>query len=308
MKKIAPWLRSALVVTMTAIASESLFLTTPALADPSDFTPELTAQVSPELPPEAPPTVAQADSIPIYVPPPERNTPGICEEFLEPNITEIIQRRGGRWGVLVQTLDGRTLYSYNANTQLIPASNIKLFTTAAALQRLNLQSSIRSQPLINWINVTNLRSNNNYADVLLSTLGGVQAARQSLTQLGVNGGFRQVDGSGLSRNNLATAQSLVETLRAMYFNDKRDVFIRSLPVAGKSGTLSRRFHNTRAQGRVYAKTGTLTGVRALSGYIEHPEYGMLVFSVLVNNPSQSGANLVNSVDSIVIALSQVMRC
>jgi D-alanyl-D-alanine carboxypeptidase/D-alanyl-D-alanine-endopeptidase (penicillin-binding protein 4) len=249
--------------------------------------------------------------IPIYVAPPESNHRGICSAFLEPAITEVINRYQGKWGILVQTLaDGQTIYHYNPDLPLIPASNIKILTTAAALQKLNPHTTIRAnKSLQEWVTVTNLRSDNFYADTLLSYIGGSTAAKQALSELGVNPqGFYLADGSGLSRQNAATPRALVETLTAMNSAPNREVFLTSLPTAGISGTLRNRLKQTPVQGIVHAKTGTLRGVRALSGYLEHREYGTLVFSILVNQPNQPGSSLVKAIDEIVLRLNMVSPC
>jgi D-alanyl-D-alanine carboxypeptidase/D-alanyl-D-alanine-endopeptidase (penicillin-binding protein 4) len=205
--------------------------------------------------------------------------------------------------------DGTVLYSHNADKYFIPASNTKLFTTAAALQRLTPQATIRSKSLKDWITITNQRSNNYYADTLLRYIGGAQAAKSALSQLGINpNSYRLADGSGLSRHNAATPRALVSILRAMYSAQGREIFLASLPVAGMSGTLRNRMKYTPAQGMVHAKTGTLRGVRALSGYMEHPRYGTIVFSIMGNNPSQSGDSLVKTIDDIILQLSMLMPC
>ncbi|MEC4894959.1 MAG: D-alanyl-D-alanine carboxypeptidase/D-alanyl-D-alanine-endopeptidase [Oscillatoria sp. PMC 1051.18] len=259
-------------------------------------------------------TLAQnVESVEIYVPPPETGNTGVCPYFLEGEIKEIIDSSsfaGARWGILVESLEsGETFYSYNANSQLIPASNTKLFTAAAALQRLDNNAVIRSKSLKEWIGVTLLMSNNSYADVLLRYLGGAGAVKTALANLGVNpGGYRQVDGSGLSRQNAATPDAIVDTLKAMKNAKGRDIFYSSLPVAGVSGTLRNRFRNTSVQGKVRAKTGTLTGVRALSGYLEHPQYGTIVFSIVANHPGSSGRSLISGIDRIVLDLNRLTPC
>jgi D-alanyl-D-alanine carboxypeptidase/D-alanyl-D-alanine-endopeptidase (penicillin-binding protein 4) len=211
---------------------------------------------------------------------------------------------------LVQTLqDRKTLYSHNADKYFIPASNNKIFTTAAALQRLSPDAMIGKVSLQNWIMVTNKRSHNGYADRLMKYIGGPGAAKAALTQLGVNPqSFRLADGSGLSRANTTTPRALVETLTAMYSSQGNELFVASLPVAGINGTLGKRMRRTPAEGIVHAKTGTLTGVRALSGYINHPTYGVLVFSMLVNDSSKPGTTLVKQIDQVVLQLSMMNQC
>lgn len=261
--------------------------------------------------PISPQNYEQGGSINIFVPPPETNQSPICNTFLEPAINRIIDNYQGKWGILVQRLaDGETIYQYNADLGLIPASNAKILTTAAALQKLSPETTIRAnKSLREWVNVTNLRSNNFYADTLLKYIGGYKVVQQELVRLGVNpNSFYLADGSGLSRRNVATPRALVDTLTAMYSTGNRDIFLASLPTAGISGTLRNRMKQTPAQGTVHAKTGTLKGVRALSGYMEHPSYGTLVFSIIVNQPNQSGASLVRAIDEIVLNLNMTSTC
>lgn len=253
------------------------------------------------------------EPIEIYVPPPESRVNGFCPQYLEPTINQIINSSPvatAKWGILIESLANKTtLYSHNANTSLIPASNVKLFTTAAALQTLSPGSKIGSTSVEEWIKTTNLNSNNNYAETLMRRLGGPYAVKQTLTQLGINpNGYRLADGSGLSRQNSATPTAIVETLRAMSYAPGRDVFLSSLPVAGQSGTLRNRLRQTSAQGMVNAKTGTLRGVKSLSGYLEHPYYGTLVFSIMVNQPNLSGAAMTGAIDNIVLQLTQLKTC
>lgn len=239
--------------------------------------------------------------------------PGICSGRVSQKINEIINRpelSQGKWAILVQSLGGTNVYSLNPDSYMVPASNIKLLVTAAALQKFSPDSQINSTSIGDWIEVTNLRSDNAYANVLLSYLGGSQSVQQALTGLAVDtNGYRLRDGSGLSRNNLATPRTLVSTLKAMYHGRGHDVFLASLPVAGISGTLKNRLKQTTAEGTVRAKTGTLRGVKALSGYLDHPEYGTLVFSIINNQPiNQSSTEVVKGIDDIVLQLSQLSNC
>ncbi|NJL83732.1 MAG: D-alanyl-D-alanine carboxypeptidase/D-alanyl-D-alanine-endopeptidase [Chloroflexaceae bacterium] len=253
------------------------------------------------------------ESIEIFVPPPESSSSKLCSWFIDPAIEAVIKRpvfNGARWGILVESLASReVIYHYNDDKFFIPASNVKLLTTAAALQRLNPDGVIRSTSVRNWIATTNLRSDNNYAETLFRFIGGAGATKKALTELGVNpSGFRQVDGSGLSRNNAATPRALVDILRAMHSAKNREVFLASLPVAGISGTLRNRMRQTPVQGAVQAKTGTLTGVRALSGYLEHPDYGTLVFSIMANQAGSSGQALVSGIDEVILRLNSMSSC
>jgi D-alanyl-D-alanine carboxypeptidase/D-alanyl-D-alanine-endopeptidase (penicillin-binding protein 4) len=260
----------------------------------------------------ASPVSSTAKSIPIPVIPATDLT-GTCPDLLEPTITSIIERpmfASSRWGILVEAADSnQTLYAHNANEFLIPASNIKLLTTAAALQDLSWRSPHNALSIRGLVRTINLTSNNRYADALLSQIGGPQVVKERLAILGINpNSYRQVDGSGLSRYNMATPSTFVSILKAMSSDEEGNVFYSSLPIAGVSGTLRYRFQNTSVQGQLRAKTGTLRGVRALSGLLNHPDYDVLVFSILVNQPNQSGEVLIEAIDEIVMHLNQLTRC
>ncbi|HTL90299.1 MAG TPA: D-alanyl-D-alanine carboxypeptidase/D-alanyl-D-alanine-endopeptidase [Leptolyngbya sp.] len=182
-------------------------------------------------------------------------------------------------------------------------------------------ATVMSPPLSSLLFSMNQESDNAYAEALLKTLGRVQdpnssdstasglaAVRSILTELGVNPNrYRMVDGSGLADRNRASAEAFVQTLQAMALRPDAGIFRRSLPVAGVSGTLSDRFRSTPAQGIVSAKTGTISGVVALSGYITSPNYSPIVFSILVNS-GNSAATVRSSVDSLVITLTRLRDC
>ncbi|MFB2837930.1 D-alanyl-D-alanine carboxypeptidase/D-alanyl-D-alanine-endopeptidase [Floridanema evergladense] len=182
---------------------------------------------------------------------------------------------------------------------------------------------VESPPLLQLIADTNQPSNNLYAEVLLRTLGvrnstilnqdtvtlGLNIIKTTLANLGVDReSFILVDGSGLSRRNLVSPTSLVQTLQAISQSPQAETFRTSLPVAGVSGTLQNRFKNTPALGIVYAKTGTLTGVVTLSGYVDAPNYERLVFSIMVNKSNQSAQVIRQSIDEIVLLLTGLSRC
>ena len=182
--------------------------------------------------------------------------------------------------------------------------------------------TIDSPPLADLLYETNQESNNLYAEALLKTLGrvqtpgslnatesGVAAVKAILTTLGVNPqGIAAVDGSGLARRDRVSPEALVQTLQAMAQSPEAAVFRRSLPIAGVSGTLSSRFRNTAAQNRVFAKTGTLTGVLSLSGYATPPSYPPVVFSIIVNYGSGSASTYRGAIDEMVLVLTRLRSC
>ena len=93
--------------------------------------------------------------------------------------------------------------------------------------------------------------------------------KQLITRLGLErNNYRLSDGSGLSLYNYLSAEILTRLLRYAWQEDSiRESLLQALPVAGEEGTLANRMLNTAAVGNVHAKTGTLSGVSSLAGYL-----------------------------------------
>ncbi|HEY9689580.1 MAG TPA: D-alanyl-D-alanine carboxypeptidase, partial [Coleofasciculaceae cyanobacterium] len=132
---------------------------------------------------------------------------------------------------------------------------------------------------------------------------------QVLDAIGVTpNSYRLVDGSGLSRQNLASPEAIVQLLSAMARSPYRDLYQNSLPLAGRSGTLANRFQNTPLAGRLRAKTGTMTGVSALAGYLDHPEWGPIAVSLMVDHATAPTADLRQAMDQAIGWLDQARSC
>jgi len=137
-------------------------------------------------------------------------------------------------------------------------------------------------------------SQNQIGETLLRTLGaqvkgvgsmdsGRVAVREVLTGFGVPpDAYALADGSGLSRYNYVTPDAVARVLEAMYRRPEFASFYAALPVAGVDGTLAERLKGTRAAGNARAKTGSLTSVRSLSGYVRTADGEMLAFVLLAN--------------------------
>jgi serine-type D-Ala-D-Ala carboxypeptidase/endopeptidase (penicillin-binding protein 4) len=188
---------------------------------------------------------------------------------------------------------------------------------------------VESPPIAKLIEQTNQDSDNLYAEALLQTIGtiaqqrrpsqftaedtpttaGLKTLATTLATIGVDrAGYELVDGSGLARLNRLTPTALVQTLQGMSRQPTRTVFQNSLPIAAQSGTLTHRFRNTPAAGIVQAKTGTLTGVASLSGYLQPPHYRPIVFSLLLNQSTLPAAKNREAIDAIVQILAQLKSC
>jgi D-alanyl-D-alanine carboxypeptidase/D-alanyl-D-alanine-endopeptidase (penicillin-binding protein 4) len=107
------------------------------------------------------------------------------------------------------------------------------------------------------------------------------------------------DGSGLSRNALASPRLLTRLLAFLYGTRHRDEWMSLLPIGGEDGTLQHRFPDSRG---IRAKTGSLSRALALSGYAESKTHGVLAFSILVNDFSAPQAEVRAWIDKIAMTL------
>lgn len=113
------------------------------------------------------------------------------------------------------------------------------------------------------------------------------------------------DGAGLSRYNLITPAQELKLLDYAYKNKTIwPVFYNALPIAGRDGTLKWRMRNLRHHGRVHAKTGSMTGVSSLAGYINSKSRGKLAFVIMVNGFVGKRAPVIKLENHIVEFLAQ----
>src|SRR5207302_409159 len=141
-------------------------------------------------------------------------------------------------------------------------------------------------------------------NVLDDEEAGLQMVRAFLRQAGI--GENDValnDGSGLSRNDLISANTTVQLLMFMSRHKYFAQFREALPIAGVDGTLRTRMRGTPAEGNVRAKTGSLSSVASLSGYVTTAAGEPLVFSMTLNNYPDAGALRRDSIDAIAVLLA-----
>jgi len=175
-------------------------------------------------------------------------------------------------------------------------------------------ASYQSKPLVEDVRVINKVSQNLHAEILLRLLGrekgtagtvegGLEVLRGFLNQAGVpNDQYVFYDGSGLSRQNLVTPHAVVQLLRYAALQPWGASFRDTLPVSGVDGSLSDRFKSLDLQGRIYAKTGSLGGVKSLSGYVTTKHGEQLAFSILTNNFNLPTKPVTDAIDSVVEAV------
>lgn len=141
------------------------------------------------------------------------------------------------------------------------------------------------------------------------TAEGVAMLRSVLDDLGVPaGGYTTRDGSGLSRNDYMSADTLVAALAAAWRDPVlRDGLLQVLPVTGGPGMLERRLTGTPAAGRVHAKSGSMSNVRGLTGIVETAAGEPLAFAFLANGFDVRGSEIDARVDELLLALVALPR-
>jgi serine-type D-Ala-D-Ala carboxypeptidase/endopeptidase (penicillin-binding protein 4) len=150
----------------------------------------------------------------------------------------------------------------------------------------------RSSPLTSIVDACLKWSLNEYSETLLRSLvppggeatteAGLAVVRDTMSKWGIAPELYVArDGSGLSRNDYLSPDVLVRMLTAIWQDPRHmEPFRSALPVGGVSGTLASQLKDTPATGRVWAKTGSMSNVRSLSGYVMTLDNEPLVFSFM----------------------------
>jgi D-alanyl-D-alanine carboxypeptidase/D-alanyl-D-alanine-endopeptidase (penicillin-binding protein 4) len=178
-------------------------------------------------------------------------------------------------------------------------------------------AEIESRPIRDWLFPILGPSQNLFAEMLLKQLGrqmggegswsnGIEVERRFLidsvgldsTQLAPR------DGSGLSHVNVVSPLAFGKLLLWMRRHPRFPIFVDALPVAGRSGTIRTRMTATPVEGRVFAKTGSIFRVNALSGYVTMPDGRTRIFSILTNNHDLGGAGMSPRIDSLVVEIGR----
>ncbi len=183
-----------------------------------------------------------------------------------------------------------------------------------------LLGSVASPPLADWIRPTLKNSQNLYAQLLLQTVGAEEEARPTWTDgqtTTADSGLRLLpllldkigattntasleEGSGLSRQNWVTPHAIVQLLSWTARQPYAATWMDSLAIGGVDGTLRNRLVHPNVRGRVRAKTGSLTGVAALAGYVTNRSGQGAVFSIVVNHwMHESAAECRSEIDQLV---------
>jgi D-alanyl-D-alanine carboxypeptidase/D-alanyl-D-alanine-endopeptidase (penicillin-binding protein 4) len=119
--------------------------------------------------------------------------------------------------------------------------------------------------------------------------------------------YQLVDGSGLSRRDAISAEAVLAVLERMADSSGASPFVTGLPIAGVDGSLATRMKGTPAEGNVRAKTGTMSNIRSLAGYVTTRDGERLAFVILINNFEGTGVNANDALDAIAVRLASFSR-
>ena len=149
---------------------------------------------------------------------------------------------------------------------------------------------VRSPTLDRIVNLTDVYSNNYFAEMLIKLLGarfggtGTTAAGANVVEAFARAhgsAVSAVDGSGLTRSNRSSPREIVDLLLGMQEDEAGEEFIQDLALTGQEGTVASRMEGTAAYGRCRTKTGTISGVSNLSGYCFNRSGRVMAFSILM---------------------------
>ncbi len=232
-----------------------------------------------------------------------------------------VPRLGEAWmgaiAVPEPTLFATTLFAEALARQGVSVRDGVFATRDSLPNSLRPLASIRGPDVAEQIRVVNKESQNLHAEMLLRRLGldafndasvesSLRARELFLKGQGVRAaGTAMYDGSGLSRSNLVTARAEVDLLAAMARHPLAATFKDSLPIAGVDGSLRKRMVGTKAQGRVFAKTGSIGHVNALAGYVDAISGRRFVFSIIVNHHTHPSKEATDAMDEICTLLADL---
>jgi len=222
-------------------------------------------------------------------------------------------------------IDGR-VRTINARSErsVFGSGSVSLVQPAGAPSGPVEIASLQSPPLSLIAAHTLKPSQNLYTEIILRTLSkappagrttttqsylsdedaGLLVVRNFLREAGVAEADLVIsDGSGLSRNDMITANATVQLLTFMSKHRYFEQFREALPIAGVDGTLRTRMRGTPAEGNLRAKTGTLSSVASLSGYVTTAAGEHLVFSMMLNNYPDASALRRDSIEAIAVLLA-----
>lgn len=215
--------------------------------------------------------------------------------------------------------------AYELKEQLI-LLGIEVLEGAKSLRQIDLQDKNRylsdfklvfthSGPrIIDIATLTNMKSINLFAEGLVCLVGfhltGNGSTDEGLRQIEKYwsksfsfSGLYVKDGSGLSRSNGISASHFCDLLKAMSLSKNHSAFLSTLPVAGKSGTLSGLCKDQPGQGRIVAKSGTMSRIKSYAGYVNSKSGKKIAFSITVTNFNNSSNAVMDKMEKVLNLLA-----
>ena len=140
------------------------------------------------------------------------------------------------------------------------------------------------------------------------TDAALDAARLQLEAWGIpKEGIQIVDGSGLSRRDVIAPGTLVAILRRFYDPSGTSPWMQTFPIAGRDGSLENRMKGTPAEANAIGKTGSMSNIRTLAGYVKTADGEPLAFAILANNFEGPASGVTATIDAIVVRLATFRR-
>jgi len=221
-----------------------------------------------------------------------------------------------------RTIDSTSTTSALNQSQLLASTNGNSISQTPPLEIASLQSP----PFSVVASQTLKPSQNLYTELILRTLGkmaptprpntsestlgkttedlGLETVQAFLKEAGIRPEALVLsDGSGLSRNDMITAEASVQLLTYMSRHRYANAFRTALPIAGVDGTLRNRLKNTPAENNLRAKTGSLSSAASLAGYVTTAAGEKLAFSIMVNNYPDAVEPRTVCIDPIAVLLA-----
>jgi D-alanyl-D-alanine carboxypeptidase/D-alanyl-D-alanine-endopeptidase (penicillin-binding protein 4) len=247
--------------------------------------------------------------------------PGTLHLWAEGSVA--LDSRGGTESF---ALPDPNLYAARAFRRVLAEAGISVLgTTRSTTDSLRYRSArqtsalaeTRSRPLHDWIFPILNTSQNWYADMLVKQLGrqfgaagswseGINVERRFLSDsMGIDSTlFALSDGSGLSAANLVAPLAFTRLLQYIRRHPHYSTsFEPGLPLSGSTGSLKNRFVGTPIEGMVRAKTGSISRVNTLSGYLELGDGRTFTFSIQANHHAQGSRRTLAEIDSVVVVMA-----
>lgn len=224
-------------------------------------------------------------------------------------------------GLCLGEIIGKRLADNGFSVGKINTTYEKYYEQMYLKERENLEEiefySHKSVPLKEIVKETNVRSNNHYAEHLIRTIGrtkssdiyhspldaGIDKTKEFWKGKLLNTDMLTIfDGSGLAPSNAVSPSFMCDLLIYMQTKSKNsDAFLKSLPQAGKEGTVRNRLKGTKLVGKIYMKSGSIYGVQCFSGYYINGDK-KYAFTVMVNKFTGPRSQISKAIDNLLLSL------